>query len=81
MSCGVMRMNCLSSVALAVSICLSAVEHSRTYKELHRLITIDVVHEDIKFVQAPDRTLSSLPQSQQQTDGGKRTLASRKRLD
>lgn len=95
MFCGVMRMYCLPSDELAVSICMrspmvrnfqlcataDARKRKRTnaYHHLHTDAAIDSVHEHIEFVQTTDRTSDRLPHRQQETDRGKRLLATTKR--
>lgn len=52
-----------------------------TYQHLGRHASIDIVQENIPFVQASDRTGHGLPQGQKQTDRRKRPLAATKGFD
>jgi len=44
----------------------------------HTDITIDLIHENVEFIETADWTAHSLPKRKQQTYGGKRLLATRK---
>lgn len=90
-----MRIYCLPSDELAVSICKKSPQSenssfvqlhvrgnrkiTKAYHHLHTNAAVDSIHEHIEFVETTDRTSDRLPHRQQETDRGKRFLATTER--